>query len=1265
MGSVLFKQLVLIVIIALALQCSSTALADQPMISTDKPSYNPWETVDISINETSNITAHVIDPWSSLTELILTPSEDGYLTEYSPQQGVVLGTYTILVSGEEVYEISEFDIRTLSISSDIEQYYTIGDIPISGNVVDTATDTPVNASVNITIDGQTINAYAIDGNFSTTYMADSTGQKTVSITAIDDENIIGTSNAGFEVYSSNTGNLTITTSKETYEANQNVEVDVTSELGEPVIWITDPLGNPTYLTVHETQGAYGGKLHLDNQIILGEYWAQAQDANSTEEVKIPFNVIAPSVITFQTPENPTISFSRRLSGHEVGQHKVPPIVNIDIEITAEVASPVSNATLIDHYPADWIIQDSNGGTVDTENHTITWNVGDVVSSVSRSYTIFSPQRTFPPTDYDFATEVVHENGSDISDFWTVRMADLTEESNLRSPTANSGSWSTPTGAYLDGGDSTSISSGTGNHIFSSYGFNIPTGARIDSVRIRTDTWKGNGGSESLILSVSENGGSDWLGTTNSQLLSKSQTEYWIDVTGWTNWNAAKINNDNIQTKVSDDGSVKKTIYLDWIPIEVNYSLETSWSTETLEFEGVKNSGSVTETVDITAIGNNSNVAVEFVSGDSGKFSHNWTTADVNNGESRTIEFTCDDSENGEFSAVFNVTSDGALTTNQINVTATIFSYATLNVTLEQPIDGLVVNPGDSFTINATVTCVGEPGSRAGDIYALARYGNLTANTNISTTYGASPFYIEAAGSVNFTEHVISTNATSAKDVYAIDLDSDGDIDVLSASMDDDKIAWYENNGVGSFTEHIISTNADSAYSVHAIDLDGDNDIDVLSASITDDKVAWYENDGSQSFTEHIISNDPTYSNDACDVYAIDLDGDNDIDVLSGGGGKKIKPLTWYENNGSESFTKHIIDSGLGPVNSVFAIDVDGINGIDVVTANGALRWYKNDGSQSFTGNVVSNNGSMSYAAYAADLDEDNDIDMLGAFTSLLSWHENDGSESFTEHILSYEDTTFYQSVYPIDIDNDNDLDVVGSAYRSISPRGYKIAWYENHGNKTFTEHVIVYNETADIIATRSVFAIDVDGDGDNDVLNALQNENKILWFENTLENNPKVCPVTLNPGDTWNVSWTVNVTGGINPQYEVDVLFYSSYGNSNVADNDTADSTVIIGSAPAQSYMNFSIIKTIELGVSSDNYNVTLNLTSLMDFDNMDVRAYDVIPANFTIANSVPNHNGSQSNIYYWSLDLAAGESKNITYTLIGNGEYSMTDAFTVGVGPI
>jgi hypothetical protein len=41
------------------------------------------------------------------------------------------------------------------------------------------------------------------------------------------------------------------------------------------------------------------------------------------------------------------------------------------------------------------------------------------------------------------------------------------------------------------------------------------------------------------------------------------------------------------------------------------------------------------------------------------------------------------------------------------------------------------------------------------------------------------------------EQTISTNADLARSVFAADVDGDGDVDVLSASRGDDKIALYE------------------------------------------------------------------------------------------------------------------------------------------------------------------------------------------------------------------------------------------------------------------------------------------------------------------------------------------------------------------------------------------------------------------------------------------------------------------------------------------
>jgi hypothetical protein len=74
-------------------------------------------------------------------------------------------------------------------------------------------------------------------------------------------------------------------------------------------------------------------------------------------------------------------------------------------------------------------------------------------------------------------------------------------------------------------------------------------------------------------------------------------------------------------------------------------------------------------------------------------------------------------------------------------------------------------------------------------------------------------------------------------MYAADLDGDGELDVLSASSGDDKVAWYENVGLGAFDPQLLATDgADGAARVLTADLNGHGRVDVLAASQKDDQV---------------------------------------------------------------------------------------------------------------------------------------------------------------------------------------------------------------------------------------------------------------------------------------------------------------------------------------------------------------------------------------------------------------------------------------------
>ena len=338
----------------------------------------------------------------------------------------------------------------------------------------------------------------------------------------------------------------------------------------------------------------------------------------------------------------------------------------------------------------------------------------------------------------------------------------------------------------------------------------------------------------------------------------------------------------------------------------------------------------------------------------------------------------------------------------------------------------------------------------------------------------------------FTEHVISSSADGATSVHAADVDGDGDMDVLSASANDNKIAWYESHGSQDFTRHTITTSAAYANIVYAADMDGDGDLDVLSASKNDDTIAWYENDGSESFTEHAIS---TSADGAFSVYAVDVDGDGDMDVLSASSGDD--KIAWYENDGSESFTEHAITTSADYANTVYAIDMDVDGDMDVLSASNyddRIAWYENDGTESFTEHTISTSANGAFSVHALDVDGDGDMDVLSASENddKIAWYENDGSESFTEHAISTS-ADGARSVHAVDVDGDGDMDVL-----SASKNDDTIAWYENDGSESFTEHAI--STSAD--GARSVYAADIDGDGDLDMLSALSVDDKITWYEN-------------------------------------------------------------------------------------------------------------------------------------------------------------------------
>ena len=76
--------------------------------------------------------------------------------------------------------------------------------------------------------------------------------------------------------------------------------------------------------------------------------------------------------------------------------------------------------------------------------------------------------------------------------------------------------------------------------------------------------------------------------------------------------------------------------------------------------------------------------------------------------------------------------------------------------------------------------------------------------------------------------------------FAVDVDGEGDVDLVAAFSEYDSVAWFENDGKGKFTTHIIHDDQ-AAYDIRLVDMDGDRDLDALIAGQQSKNVVWYEN----------------------------------------------------------------------------------------------------------------------------------------------------------------------------------------------------------------------------------------------------------------------------------------------------------------------------------------------------------------------------------------------------------------------------------------
>jgi len=351
--------------------------------------------------------------------------------------------------------------------------------------------------------------------------------------------------------------------------------------------------------------------------------------------------------------------------------------------------------------------------------------------------------------------------------------------------------------------------------------------------------------------------------------------------------------------------------------------------------------------------------------------------------------------------------------------------------------------------------------------------------------------------------IIATGFAGASEVCAADIDGDGDQDVVGAAEAAHTLAWCANEDADRrWTEHIISQSFSGARDVYTTDIDGDGDQDILCAAGKLNTVAWWSNDDGigETWTQHLIVED---FERASDVKAADFDNDGDLDVLGSSEGLHLIMLYEYTDGGGLNF-RHCVGTNYNNVLETQPVDIDGDGDLDVVGAGfyeQNIAWWENiDGfghewSYNDLEGSGSGLGSGACTVHAGDLDGDGDNDIIAhsLFWNRIPWWENlDGvGYGWTCHYIDQDcgGISTFKSIMAVDIDADGDTDILGTN------AGLKeICFWENEtGEGTSWSKRFV--STA-CLGAMSACAADIDGDGTLDVVGVGYDWNVVAWWRN-------------------------------------------------------------------------------------------------------------------------------------------------------------------------
>jgi hypothetical protein len=374
-----------------------------------------------------------------------------------------------------------------------------------------------------------------------------------------------------------------------------------------------------------------------------------------------------------------------------------------------------------------------------------------------------------------------------------------------------------------------------------------------------------------------------------------------------------------------------------------------------------------------------------------------------------------------------------------------------------------------------------------------------------------------------------------------DFDGDGDADVAIADADSEhalgSVLVYENTGQGALSAPIGYKVGRIPSAVVAIDLDDDGDLDLVTANEGESSVSVLLGAGDGTFSPQV---EYTAGGSPSGLFVADMGGDEKPDLAVPN--TLVDTFSSLLNDGDGTFgPKKSFAVGDGP-SAITGADVGGDGDIDLIVANaeaGTISIFENLGGGIFGSQVVIDaGGTGAEAVGAADLDGDGDPDlmMMGGQERFASVFHNSGGEFGPARV--YESGGMLMDLVMVDLDGDGDLDGVAPDLIGDQTRIFR-----NRGDGTFPAS----ESLGPAIARNDLGSADLDGDGDPDLHAVFGDQD--CWCHEIHLNQGDGTFVTS--GTYYAAAYPNAVTSGdVDGDGDLDLVSANTFGNIFVALNN-------------------------------------------------------------------------------------------------------------------